>query len=275
MFKWLGVFLMMFTSTAFSTEFKIGTARVIPLLSKSSDMDAALFPQASADLIKRAMPSGKAEASRNAFLLQLDGQNILIDSGLQSSASDLIRNLKNAGVTPEQVDFILMTHLHGDHVGGLVSDGKAVFPKARVFVSLPEYGYWTGKRASSDLAKNILGLYAGRVETFLFGDEIIDGIMAVDAVGHTSGHTAFLVETEGGKILFWGDIVHAAALQFSNPDLCATYDMDVVSAVFSRKRLMAMAAKEKIPVAGAHLPPPSIGRVLKEKSGAFSYQSGL
>lgn len=258
--------------------FTVGHAVITPVQDKSAQMDASLFHGASDAYISKLIPSGSAPASINVFLVKHNGNFILVDSGLGTQDSSLPLMLKKSGISPEQIDIVLLTHLHGDHIGGLSAGGRAAFPNAQVYVSRTEYDFWTGNdiapqfKGTSELAEKHLSPYKTNLKTFDFGQEIIPGITALNAVGHTPGHTAYLLESGGEKLLFWGDTVHAAALQFINPEISASYDMNMPEAVSSRTALMSRAAKEKIPVAGAHLPFPGIGRISSD-SNSFLYVS--
>lgn len=267
-----------FTLSAKTKTFTVGRAVVTPLQDKPAQMPDSLFKGASADYISKLIPSGSAPASINIFLIRHNGNILLIDTGLGAPDSGLLPALAKAGISPGQIDAVLLTHLHSDHTGGLAADGKAVFPNAEIFVSRAEYDFWTGNGVAppfkeiSGLAKKNLSFYQTELKTFNFDEEILPGIKALNAVGHTPGHTAFLLESDGKKLLFWGDTVHAAALQFINPEISASYDMNMPEAVNARTTLMSLAAEEKIPVAGAHLPFPGIGRIIPQGDG-FSYLS--
>ncbi len=274
----LGIFICASQAAAEAPRaYRVGEVRVDPLLDVDRGMPVSIFSGASPEVTAALAPSGEAPSGIYAFVVRRGDRVILIDTGFgkaDNPQSLLGRSLGQAGLRPEDVTHVLLTHLHGDHVGGLAKDGKAAFPNALVFVSEPEKNFWFDDAALAEqpdklpgagLARRNLGLYGDRVRTFRFGQEVVPGITAADAVGHTPGHTAFLLESRGEKMLFWGDTVHAAALQFPHPEICASFDMDKEQATTSRRRLMRMAAEENIPVAGAHFPAPAVGRV--ERAG--------
>ncbi len=260
----------------------VGLATVTALLDVDRQMPVDIFSGATAAEIKALAPTGFVPSGIYGFLIRQDDRVILVDAGYgkkENPVSLLLRSLSQAGLKPEDVTHVLLTHLHGDHVGGLAWEGKASFPNAVVLVSAPEKDFWFDdavlakqpeKFPGAGLARRNLGLYGDKVETFVFGQEVVPGVTALDAVGHTPGHTTFLLESDGQKMFFWGDLVHGAALQFPLPQTGASYDMDPARAAETRKRFMAMAAEQNIPVAGAHLPAPAVVRV-EHKGAAFAF----
>jgi glyoxylase-like metal-dependent hydrolase (beta-lactamase superfamily II) len=270
-------------------KFSVGQAQVTVLQDMPGQMDTGLFRGASAEELKARAPSGKAEAGVHVFMVKNDGKTILIDTGYglndRDRVSALPALLQKTGVKPESVDIVLLTHMHGDHIGGLLHDGKALFPNAQIKVSEPELAFWTDEKTARDYpdrAKNIAmvndvrAAYGKKMTSFAFGDEVAPGLAARDTRGHTPGHTLFLLSSGKGKLYFWGDLVHSAAFQFANPEICAVYDMDMPQAVSARRTVMESAARENIPVAGAHLPYPAVGRVVSDaKSRNFAFLPGL
>ncbi|MDR2724881.1 MAG: MBL fold metallo-hydrolase [Candidatus Adiutrix sp.] len=220
------------------------------------------------EIFSRYVPSGQAPAAILAFLLRSPEATILIDAGLGSGT--LAKSLAEAGVVPGDISLVLLTHLHGDHLGGLMTDDRLTFPNARIRLAGEENDFWLDeaslakfpdRRANFDLARKILPAYGAKVQPFEFGTEVAPGLTAVAALGHTPGHTAYLLSTGKEKILFWGDLIHAAALQFPRPDLSPRYDLDPEAAAATRLEFLDLVAREGWIVAGAHLPFPGLGRV--------------
>jgi glyoxylase-like metal-dependent hydrolase (beta-lactamase superfamily II) len=280
----LGLLLLPVSAHAALAPVAVGKASVYPLLDVSRDMPADIFSGAPAEEMKKLAPEGRAPSGIWGFLIVQGKEVVLVDAGYGSKSdpkSLLLESLKSAGYSPEQVTLVLLTHLHKDHVGGMVVDGKAAFPKARVLLSAPEKAFWSDdamlakypdRKDNFLAARANLAQYGDKAGAFAFGDTVTPGVTALGAVGHTPGHTAFLLESEGTKMFLWGDVMHAAALQFANPNISASFDMDAAKSVSTRRAYMERAAVEKLPVAGAHLPAPGMGTVQKDaKSGNYRF----
>lgn len=217
----------------------------------------SLFSDASDSLFASLnLPDG-IPASVSVFLLQVDGKNILFDAGLGAFGGQMLNRLEALGVTPENVNFIYLTHFHADHIAGMIakdSTGKDVklFKNAAVYAGKVEYDAWMNDIAKNDLQKVIMGIYKDSLHLFAFGDTLPQGVIALDAVGHTPGHTAF----QFSNLLVIGDLMHGYALQKDHPEINSNYDMDKEKSIESRKRLMQYARDNKLTMAGMHLPPP-------------------
>jgi glyoxylase-like metal-dependent hydrolase (beta-lactamase superfamily II) len=205
----------------------------------------------------------------NAFLVRMPNQIVLVDAGVGGNPGEdsgrLLIGLKHAGVDPAQVDLILITHFHFDHIGGLVSpEGKRVFPKAIVRVSKAENDFWM--RDSSSIPENLrqraLSIKAafapymeGKSYTSFTPDEKLgDGIRALSAYGHTPGHTVFSFASKGKELWCIGDLIHFGAIQFEHPSAYVRFDSDGAQAVASRIDFFQRAAASHVILAGAHLP---------------------
>ncbi|MDR3011884.1 MAG: MBL fold metallo-hydrolase [Chitinispirillales bacterium] len=216
----------------------------------------------------RYMPGGKAPAAVHVFLVRTGGKTYLIDAGFGNA-------VKDGTIDPSKIEAVLITHEHGDHVGGLLrEDGTANF-NAPVFIAKKERDYWNDPATpNSELQKNIAGVYGNRYRTFSFGDTLAPGIVAVDASGHTPGHTAFLIGAGSTKVLIAGDFLHAAALQFPNPNESARFDINKGAAAARRRQLMEMAEANGWLIAGIHIPAPGYGRVRSNGRGGFEFTLG-
>ncbi|MFC0252764.1 MBL fold metallo-hydrolase [Massilia consociata] len=221
------------------------------------------------------------ETSDNAYLVNTGSKLILIDSGAGSffgpTLGKLVANMKAAGYAPEQVDEIYITHFHGDHVGGLVNDSAAAFPKAVVRANKLESDYWLSQ-ANMDKAKDkdgfkaaqaALGPYvkAGRFKAFEGDVELVPGIRAQLTAGHTPGHTTYMVESGGQKLHVIGDLIHVAAVQMENPEVTIGFDNDPKAAAAPRRKVFDAAAKGGYLIGGAHLQFPGMGHLAKDGKG--------
>jgi Zn-dependent hydrolases, including glyoxylases len=220
-------------------------------------MPRELFSDASDSLYESLnMPAG-IPASVSTFLLKVDGKLILFDAGLGAWGGQLAKRLEALNVNPDSIGLVYLTHFHADHIAGLVKNGTAgkmekVFKNAAVYAGKVEYDAWMNKIPKNDLQKNIMALYKDSLHLFAFGDSLPHGVLAMDAVGHTPGHTAFQIS----NLLVIGDLMHGYALQKNHPEINSNYDMDKAKSAESRKRIMQYARDNKLLMAGMHLPPP-------------------
>ena len=238
------------------------------------------YVQCVSDLVVRMQVTG--------FLVKTDDQLILIDTGSGAECGDttglLIDSLNQLGFLPEQISLVLITHLHPDHIGRLLtSEGGLTFPNATVCVSARDAHYWTDltKEACANehnrpyfaLARKMLAPYefSGKLRLIHAGDGIASGVTAVEAYGHTPGHMAFLFYSKNKELILWGDIVHTAGVQFAKPEWYLIVDIHGIQGVESRKRLFAKAADGHVLVGGAHLPGSGLGYVSR-KGDAFVWE---
>ena len=236
---------------------------VISLLDVQGENDAGLLIGATDEQKAEYLSDGKVKSQILAFWVN----GVLYDAGLRDG--HIVSELAKNGISASDVRTILITHLHPDHFGGLVdSDGEAAFPRAEVYVCGVERDYWVNEVKNENVI-NALGLY--EVHTFMFGDEILPGVKAVDTSGHTPGHVSYLIEAGEEKLIVAGDIMHFPEIQLPVPDVAVRYDVDPVKAVQSRKFLLDYAAWKDIPVAGMHITPPGTIRVRKSGEGYEKY----
>ncbi|WP_249418523.1 MBL fold metallo-hydrolase [Citrobacter freundii] len=237
-------------------------------------------------LAKMFQEEGKegVQTAVNAYLVKMNNELVLIDSGAAKcfgpTMGNIVDNIRAAGYKPEDVKTVLLTHMHPDHICGLITaDGKAAFPNATVVVSQDEKDFWLNPKiaaAASDehkpffkMAQDSVAPYQARgaFRTFKSGENVIPGIDSLATPGHTPGHASFMLKSAGKEMLIWGDIVHAHAVQFANPKVSIEFDTDSKKAVATRKATFEKAAKEKWLVAGAHLPFPGIGHIRHDAQG--------
>jgi glyoxylase-like metal-dependent hydrolase (beta-lactamase superfamily II) len=222
----------------------------------------------------------------SGFLVNTGKQLILVDAGAGTwwggaALGRLAGSLRSAGYTPEEVNIVLITHLHSDHVGGLTTqDGKRVFPNADVYVAMAESDFWLSPeiaaKAPNDAqpffqsAQAIAAPYikAGMWHTFTGSEPIVDGMQIVPLPGHTPGHTGYKFSSKGQTILFWGDTIHAQRVQLQHPEVTAIFDIDQTVAAATRNQLLPELAGADVLIAVPHSSVfPPLGRLRKEGSG--------
>jgi glyoxylase-like metal-dependent hydrolase (beta-lactamase superfamily II) len=236
-----------------------------------------------AQLLHSSFLTNPVEASINAFLIDTGDKQVLVDTGVgqlfgAGLGGKLQMSLKAAGYTPNEIDTILLTHIHSDHSGGLVENGRLMFSTATVYVGKPDVDFWLDpanaanaerlhldRRYFDEAVKTVKPyLDAGKLKSFSGETTILPGIAARPTPGHTPGHTLYVVESGGESIEFWGDIIHFASIQFPNPKITVVYDVNANAAAEQRAKQFARAEKSRRLVATAHLPFPGVGHIRAE-----------
>ncbi|TMH13577.1 MAG: MBL fold metallo-hydrolase [Betaproteobacteria bacterium] len=223
------------------------------------------------------------ETSVNAYVINTGPKLILVDVGSGAlfgpTLGKLVDNLKASGYQPEQVDEIYITHMHADHVGGLMAGDTMVFANAIVRADQHDADYWLSQAnmdkapaAMKDFFKGAMAslnpyIAAGKFKSFDGDTDLVPGIKAVAARGHTKGHSIYVIESLGQKLVLWGDLMHVAAVQFPEPSVTIQFDTDAKAALAQRKRAFADAAKHGHWVAASHLSFPGIGHLRSEGKG--------
>jgi glyoxylase-like metal-dependent hydrolase (beta-lactamase superfamily II) len=261
------------------------TREVDEIMSKPHDVRDSLARE------HRPLP---VNVSINAFLIHTGAKLILIDTGAGEifgpRSGRLVANLRAAGYKPEQIDAVLLTHIHGDHSGGLSIRGKRVFENALLYVDERDPAFWlspTEETAAHANKKETFRQSHATVDPYVREDKLrafdgagtlFPGISSVPAYGHTPGHTAYIVQSRGERLLVWGDTIHVAEAQFADPAITIDYDVDREAAVASRRKLLAEADKEGCLVGGAHISFPGLGHVRSDDLGyrwiPLPYDSG-
>lgn len=275
-------------------RFAVGDATVTGLADGTFKLTAELMPTLDEAAFERAMrdaflnvEGGAYAAPVNAFLVQRGGRTVLIDAGgsprFQPTMGALDEQLEAAGVAAADVDAVLMTHLHPDHTGGLIGPTGAAFPNAELVVREEEIAFWTDPatraalpepmRPLVDALNATLALYEGRIVRSSGDAEVAPGITPVHLPGHTPGHTGYRIADDGEQLLIWGDVIHAAAIQFAEPRAFVAYDSDPETAVATRLRVLDEVATDRVRVAGMHMPFPGLGHVVREGAGYRLVQS--
>lgn len=251
---------------------------MLPFKDFMNDITPAQFEHALArDFLK-----DPVEVSVNAFLVNTGSKLVLVDTGDAAGMDGtgrLQENLKAAGYDPSQVDEIYITHMHGDHISGLTVKGERAFPNALVRASRQDADYWLSPeklaaakgddKESFQHAQEVFAPYikAGKFSPFDGDIELVPGVHAVATHGHTPGHTCYLIESQGKRMLFVGDLLHVPSVQFARPAITIKFDTDNAAARTQRLRIFREAAANGEWIAAAHISFPGIGHVRAEGKG--------
>lgn len=254
----------------FSRPLAEGFVRNVPLAEVQAALQAA------------GLPTDRLEIPFTPLIFDINGQRVLFDAGFGEfgppTAGKLIERMGQAGIDPRSVSAVVFSHFHGDHIQGLRNKaGALAFPNARVFVPAPEWDWWMDDArmaAAPDAMKDafantrrVFSPLAGSVQRFVPGDEIVPGVRSMPAFGHTPGHSAFVVDGGKHKLMYWGDTTNIAALFVRNPDWAVMFDMDADAARATRRRIADLVVRDKMLLAGYHLPGPAVGTLAASGKG--------
>ena len=260
----------MINDGVFSRPLADGFVRNVPLAEVQAALQAA------------GLPTDRLEIPFTPLIVDINGQRVLFDAGFGEfgppTAGKLIERMGQAGIDPRSVSAVVFSHFHGDHIQGLRNKaGALAFPNARVFVPAPEWDWWMDDArmaAAPDAMKDafantrrVFSPLAGSVQRFVPGDEILPGVRSMPAFGHTPGHSAFVVDGGKHKLMYWGDTTNIAALFVRNPDWAVMFDMDADAARTTRRRIADLVVRDKMLLAGYHLPGPAVGTLAASGKG--------
>ena len=242
-------------------------------------------PAKIAAAFKKYYVTSPVETSVNIYLINTGTKLVMVDTGAAGlfgpTLGNLLTNLKAAGYEPEQIDEIYITHMHGDHIGGLMAGDKLAFPNAIVRGDQRDADFWLSEANMNKAAAGDKGGFQGamasvnpyvkadKYKPFSGNTELVPGVKALIRHGHTPGHATYVVESKGEKLVLWGDLMHVAAVQFENPAVTIKFDSDNKEATAQRKIAYAEAAKEGYMVGATHISFPGLGRLRASGSGYF------
>lgn len=215
--------------------------------------DHKVFPSVPDSLWEALNLQEGVPSSISCFLLNAEGKTILLDAGLGAPFSQLLPKLNEAGVAPDSLELIYITHMHPDHIGGLLKEGQKLFPNAELWINRVEAEAWGEMpEEKAALQHTVLSVYKDNIHLFEAGDTLTGGVNTIAAYGHTPGHTVF----QKDDILVIADLMHGAALQMEHPEYCPFFDMDPEAATEARVRILKYAKDNNLTMYGMHLPDP-------------------
>lgn len=228
------------------------------------------------------LPTDQLTVPYVPVVADVGGQRVLFDTGNGEFGAPtngkLLENLGRAGIAPDAITAVVISHCHGDHINGLRNKaGALVFPRARIYVPTPEWAWWMDDQRMTaapdaikgvfNAARRVFGPIAQQRVRFEPGAEVLPGVRSLPAFGQSPGHAAFTIDGGGQKLMYWADAANIAALFVRNPDWAVQFDMDAEAARQTRRRLADRVIRENMLLAGYHLPGSSIGRLAVRGNG--------
>ncbi|MFC3612349.1 MBL fold metallo-hydrolase [Lutimaribacter marinistellae] len=208
------------------------------------------------------IPADMAQFFFTPTLVETGGQHVLFDTGLGQGG--IQKALAEAGKSPEDIDIVVLTHMHPDHIGGMTTGDAATFPNASYVTASAEYDFWSGMEAGNRVGDMVAQKVTPMAEKMSFiedGGEVAPGLTAVAAFGHTPGHMAYRLESGGQQLILTADLANHYVWTFAHPEWEVSFDMDKAAATESRRRILGMLAADRIPMIGYHMPFPAAGYV--------------
>jgi glyoxylase-like metal-dependent hydrolase (beta-lactamase superfamily II) len=279
------------TQSPYFHRFMLGSAEVtvasdgpLPLGDPSGTFVGVPPAEVKKMLTDNFLDPGNVILEQNVPIVNMGDRMVLFDTGMGTSklfgptTGRLQKSMAEAGIKPGDIDAVVCSHAHIDHIGGIVDDNdKPLFPNAQVYISEQDFTYWTDERNIGVAAKefiaharkNLLPV-RDRLVFYKDGQEFLPGITALAAPGHTFGHHMFMIQSDGKSLAFLGDLTHHQVLLLEKPRMEFSYDSDPKMAASSRVKMLDMLAANKVPVMSYHFAWPGHGHVVKNGDG-FRY----
>jgi glyoxylase-like metal-dependent hydrolase (beta-lactamase superfamily II) len=267
----------------------VSVPKVHPIFGKNQKIE-----DVQAYLTENHLPTDKMKISFTPVIVNTGKEVVLFDTGYgeerrANGAGLTAAALASAGFSADQIDVVVVTHCHPDHVSGLMEGDKAMFPNARYVTGDVEYNFWSNKDLLDSTNKSMVGRakavhanvvpLAGKMKFLKPGEDVATGITSIEAFGHTPGHLIYNIESNGKRFVIFADTTNHYVASLAKPDWHCVFDMDAEKAVTTRKKVLDMLAADKVPCSGYHMPFPAVGYVEKDGSGyrwvAASYQLDL
>lgn len=268
-------------------RFKLGSFEITTILDGAQVRDSlsppfcmGQTPETIGALAKaNRLPGDKFENTFTPTIVNTGSQLIVFDTGngsmrRDSGAGFLRERLALAGYAPEDIDVVAFTHVHPDHIGGIMEGDRPAFANARYAIGQVEYDEWSRgdnipeqRKENRTLFQKLVPPLAEKMTFLNPGDAVVSGVEAVEAYGHSLGHLAYRVESEGKNLLIWGDVTNHYVFSLQNPDWKVGFDDDKEKAIATRKRVLDMAAAQQLLIVGHHMPFPAVGFVERTGNG--------
>ena len=256
---------------------------ILRILDKSNAIPVSYLLTEGRKKLSKTLPDGMCPSSFSTFLIINKDDIVLVDTGNGVKNGGKTQNiLQNAGYHPKDITKIVLTHMHPDHLLGVLEKGGKAFPKATVYIGADEFAFWTSKANKAkapenqartfDIAEEFARVYKGSIQLFHAGDTLFSWLASEATPGHTSGHTSFSVKDNSITYLLSGDVIHCLAVQVSDPEVTVPWDTDQKLAAQTRRAMLAKTADSNIIVLGAHFPEPGAIRVHQSQRGDYVYQ---
>lgn len=227
------------------------------------NVDAETFNAASAEAL---LPTNAAQFFFHPTLVNTGSELILFDTGLNGAAT--AQAVEMAGYSADAVTHVVLTHMHGDHIGGLMTGGEETFANAAYITGQAEFDHWSG--TDSEGFTNMVAPLAEKMSFIGDGASVTSGITSMAAFGHTPGHMAYMLESGGQQLVVFADLANHYVWSLAYPDWEVRFDMDKEAAAATRRRVLGMLATDQVPFIGYHMPFPGVGYV-ETRGDGFHY----